>query len=78
MRNSYFFYDYSLFKFATLDTTKSALFHGGRAFMGVENPTVTVDQYSMAQIWVQRGSFAELNSIQIGWAVSIYFTLSCN
>ena len=50
--------------------------YGARAAIALYNPTVKMNQVSMAQIWVEGGPPAELNSIQYGWAVSHYFHLS--
>lgn len=58
------------FQFATINMKTKATFNGARAVISIHNPDVTEDQYSMAQIWIQNGPPAELNSIQAGWAVS--------
>ncbi|XP_075659054.1 protein neprosin-like [Castanea sativa] len=46
-------------------------YHGAQAFISLENPAVSAEQFSMAQIWVQSGpnGHAALNSIQAGWGV---------
>ena len=50
--------------------------YGARALIDVHDPLVKMNQVSMAQIWVEGGPPAELNSIQFGWAVSHHFHLS--
>ncbi|KAK9984960.1 hypothetical protein SO802_034485 [Lithocarpus litseifolius] len=50
-------------------TTKDRIFRGARAIITLENPSVELGQYSMAQIWVQKGQYNGLESIQAGWAV---------
>lgn len=51
---------------------EKGVYHGARAFISLENPAVSAEQFSMAQIWVQSGpnGHAALNSIQAGWEVS--------
>ncbi|KAK4849706.1 hypothetical protein QYF36_000079 [Acer negundo] len=44
--------------------------YGARAAIDLYNPAVKMDQVSMAQIWVEGGPPAELNSIQYGWTVN--------
>ncbi|KAK9275066.1 hypothetical protein L1049_022324 [Liquidambar formosana] len=57
--------------FATLSTgVTNVKYHGAQAVINVPNPTVKLHQVSMAQIWVQSGPQAELNSIQVGWAIN--------
>ncbi|XP_030945660.1 uncharacterized protein LOC115970130 [Quercus lobata] len=56
--------------FATYHTkSNNRINHGARAIISLENPSVEMGQYSMAQIWVQKGQFNGLESIQAGWAV---------
>ena len=54
------------------------IFCGAQAIISLENPSVELGQYSMAQIWVQKGEYNGLESIQAGWAVSdkMYFCIS--
>ncbi|TXG54120.1 hypothetical protein EZV62_019376 [Acer yangbiense] len=47
--------------------------YGARAVIDVYDPPVKMNQVSSAQIWVEGGPPAELNSIQFGWAVSHHF-----
>ncbi|KAK3223229.1 hypothetical protein Dsin_010254 [Dipteronia sinensis] len=39
------------------------------AGISLYNPPVKMNQVSMSQIWIENGPPAELNSIQVGWAV---------
>ncbi|KAI4298165.1 hypothetical protein L6164_031757 [Bauhinia variegata] len=57
--------------FATIDTLeKTTLLHGAGAYIGVYNPQpALVNQFSKAQVWLQRGPPNELNIIEVGWAV---------
>ncbi|KAK3223232.1 hypothetical protein Dsin_010257 [Dipteronia sinensis] len=45
------------------------IFHGAQAGISLYNPPVKMNQVSMSQIWIENGPPAELNSIQVGWAV---------
>ncbi|XP_075640184.1 protein neprosin-like [Castanea sativa] len=57
-------------QYATYHTkSKNRINHGARAIFSLDNPSVEMGQYSMAQIWVQNGQFNGLESIQVGWAV---------
>lgn len=44
---------------------------GARAKISLQNPPVVANQVSMSQIWVESGEGAQLNSIQVGWAVCL-------
>ncbi|KAI3950375.1 hypothetical protein MKW98_003858 [Papaver atlanticum] len=37
--------------------------------MGAHNPSVTPEQFSTSQLWIQNGPKAQINSIETGWAV---------
>ncbi|KAF3449507.1 hypothetical protein FNV43_RR10235 [Rhamnella rubrinervis] len=64
-------------KFATIDTMKNTTYHGAIAGIYIYEPRVQSNQYSMAQIWVQSGPIAELNSIQAGWAADGFKNTGC-
>ncbi|KAF3448192.1 hypothetical protein FNV43_RR08905 [Rhamnella rubrinervis] len=63
--------------FATMDTLKNTTYHGATAGICIYEPHVKSDQYSMAQVWVQGGPIAELNSIQAGWASDGFKNTGC-
>ncbi|TXG57074.1 hypothetical protein EZV62_018387 [Acer yangbiense] len=44
-------------------------YNGAKAIIDLYNPAVKQNQISMAQIWIEAGPPAELNGIQVGWAV---------
>ncbi|KAF8379992.1 hypothetical protein HHK36_027460 [Tetracentron sinense] len=52
----------------TRDSTKK--YYGARAWISSRNPSVEIDQFSEAVIWIQNRITDQLNSIQIGWTVN--------
>ncbi|KAF8412540.1 hypothetical protein HHK36_000508 [Tetracentron sinense] len=57
--------------FATLDTVLDKPYYGAKALINLQNPSVEMDKYSTAQIWIENGILTEINSIQVGWAVTL-------
>ena len=53
-----------------LNPPSSAPARGARAIISLKIPSVELGQYIMAQIWVQKGQYNGLESIQASWAVS--------
>ncbi|WZY92066.1 hypothetical protein YC2023_064395 [Brassica napus] len=45
------------------------IYRGAQADISIHNLTLQNNQYSKSQIWLENGPIAELNSIQVGWAV---------
>ncbi|XP_026377877.1 uncharacterized protein LOC113272219 [Papaver somniferum] len=39
--------------------------------MGAHNPSVTPEQFSTSQLWIQNGPKEQINSIETGWAAPI-------
>ncbi|KAM4109411.1 hypothetical protein ACB094_03G117300 [Castanea mollissima] len=63
---------YPHYHYATLfPSLEKGGYHGAQAFISLENPAVSAEQFSITQIWVQSGpnGHAALNSIQAGWGV---------
>ena len=50
-------------------------YNGAKAIIDLYNPAVKQNQISLAQIWIEAGPPAELNGIQVGWAVSYHIQI---
>ncbi|CDY68524.1 BnaCnng59380D [Brassica napus] len=56
--------------FAAMDAfADESIYRGAQADISIHNLTLQNNQYSKSQIWLENGPIAELNSIQVGWAV---------
>ncbi|CAN7103688.1 unnamed protein product [Brassica rapa subsp. narinosa] len=56
--------------FALMDASSfETIYRGAQADISIHNLTLQNNQYSKSQIWLENGPIAELNSIQVGWAV---------
>lgn len=50
---------------------------GAKANINVWNPRVEADdEYTTGQMWLRNGPYNNSDSIELGWMVSIYSTLS--
>ncbi|CAF1811000.1 unnamed protein product [Brassica napus] len=57
-------------RFAFMDASSfETIYRGAQADISIHNLTLQNNQYSKSQIWLENGPIAELNSIQVGWAV---------
>ncbi|KAI3931211.1 hypothetical protein MKW92_036488 [Papaver armeniacum] len=45
--------------------------------MGAHNPSVTPEQFSTSQLWIQNGPKEQINSIETGWAADGYKRTGC-
>ncbi|XP_026428723.1 uncharacterized protein LOC113324640 [Papaver somniferum] len=45
------------------------IYHGAIDSFGIHTPSVTPDQYSTSQMWIQNGEAEQTNIIEGGWAV---------
>lgn len=52
-------------------------YYGAKATINVWDPSIQQpNEFSLSQLWILGGSFAsDLNSIEAGWQVNIYFNL---
>lgn len=63
-------------QFAMMETiSDGSIYRGAEADISIHNVDVRNNQYTKSQIWVENGPRGQLNSIQVGWAVSYYLTL---
>ncbi|RZC76501.1 hypothetical protein C5167_000617 [Papaver somniferum] len=44
-------------------------YYGAKSSFGIHKPSVTSNQFSTSQMWIQNGPRDQTNSIEIGWAV---------
>ncbi|RZC93033.1 hypothetical protein C5167_028391 [Papaver somniferum] len=56
--------------YVSVQSFSEKVYYGGKASISIVNPSVDMDKFSTAQIWIQNGPTEELNSIEFGWAVS--------
>ncbi|RZC76499.1 hypothetical protein C5167_000567, partial [Papaver somniferum] len=57
-------------QFVSVETPYTTwIYHGAIASFGIHTPSVTRDQYSTSQMWIQNGEEHATNSIEAGWAV---------
>lgn len=53
------------------------IYRGAEANISIHSLNLLNHQYSKSQIWLENGSTGQLNSIQAGWAVSLYNQIIC-
>lgn len=49
-----------------------SIYRGAEAEISIHDLKLQNNQYSKSQMWLENGPPGQLNSIQAGWAVSLY------
>ncbi|RZC73078.1 hypothetical protein C5167_048560, partial [Papaver somniferum] len=57
--------------FVSIEPVEGKSYHGGYVIMGAHNPSITPEQLSTSQLWIQNGPNEQINSIETGWVAPI-------